>query len=110
MATFRLTNPAGEFAGFGQLYERHGRINMARLAVHPLMRGAGVGKRLVNTLMEAGRQHFDLQEFSLFVYRDNTAALECYRSVGFRENDYPDEDPMAGRVLLPHSARMRKKQ
>ena len=95
MATFRLNDPDGQFAAFGQLYERHGRINMARLIVHPLMRNAGVGKRLVMLLMDAGRSLFDLDEFSLFVYRDNTPAYQCYKSMGFVVRDYPDNDLLA---------------
>ncbi len=47
MPSFRLNSPAGEFSAFGQMYERYGRINLARLVVNPLMRGRGTGKRLV---------------------------------------------------------------
>ena len=95
MPSFRLDSPAGEFAAFGQMYERFGRINLARLAVHPDLRGKGVGKRLVAALLEVGPTLFTADEFSLFVYRHNSAALGCYRSMGFVIRDYPDGAPMA---------------
>lgn len=95
MPGFRLNSPAGEFAAFGQMYERLGRINLARLVVHPDLRGAGVGKRLVAALIEIGPTLFTADEFSLFSYRHNAAALGCYRSMGFEIRDYPDGAPMA---------------
>ena len=95
MATFVLESPAGDFAAFGQVYERYGRINLARLIVNPDRRGQGVGGRLVELLIEVGPGVVDRTEFSLFVYRDNTPALECYLGAGFRIRDYPDDAPMA---------------
>lgn len=95
MASFRLNAPAGEFAAFGQVYERYGRINFARLVVNPDMRGTGVGKRLLAALMEAGPRVVAAHEFSLFCYRHNAAALACYRSMGFAVRDYPAGAPMA---------------
>jgi ribosomal protein S18 acetylase RimI-like enzyme len=97
MPSFRLNSPAREFAAFGQMYERYGRINLARLVVHPDMRGAGVGKRLIASLMEIGPELFKADEFSLFIYRDNASALGCYRSMGFVIRDYPEGAPMADR-------------
>jgi ribosomal protein S18 acetylase RimI-like enzyme len=95
MPSFRLNSPAGEFAAFGQMYERLGRINLARLVVHPDLRGTGVGKRLVSSLIEIGPTLFTADEFSLFSYRHNAAALGCYRSMGFVIRDYPAGAPMA---------------
>ena len=89
MATFILESPGGEFAAFGQVYERYRRINLARLIVHPELRGQGVGGRLVELLIDVGPRIVDRPELSLFVYRDNTPALECYQQAGFRIQDYP---------------------
>lgn len=77
---------------FGQLYERLGRINLARLVVGPEHRGKGLGRRLVEDLMAESRRHFDLDEFSLYVLRDNEPALNCYLACGFRITDYPEEE------------------
>ena len=51
MASFSLRDPRGQFAAFGQVYERFERINLARLVANPAMRGQGIGKRLVKMLM-----------------------------------------------------------
>lgn len=95
MASFSLYDPTGNFAAFGQLYERIGRINFARLVANPAMRGGGVGKRLIGMLMLASRSMFECDEYSLFVYRDNTPAYECYKSMGFVVTEFPDGVPHA---------------
>ncbi len=95
MPGFRLDSPAGEFSAFGQMYQRYGRINLARLIVDPGMRGRGVGKRLVGLLIEMGPELFPADELSLFVYRHNAAALGCYKSMGFVVRDYPQGARMA---------------
>ncbi len=93
MLSYSLRDPFGEFAAFGQLYERCGRMNLARLVVNPTLRGKGVGKRLVDLLMTVGPSQFGCNEFSMFVYRENIPAFECYKSMGFVISDYPDDMP-----------------
>ena len=95
MASFCLFDTAGEFVGFGQVFKLRGRVHLARLVVHPDARGEGIGKRLVKALMEAGSMLYSGKEYSLFVLRDNTPAYECYRSLGFEVDDYPDDMPYA---------------
>lgn len=95
MATFSLRGPDAVFSAFGQVYERHNRINLARLIVYPTLRGQGVGKRLMKMLMSVGKGLFPLNEYSLFVYRDNTPAIECYRSLGFVIQDHPPDRALA---------------
>ena len=58
MATFSLHSPSAELAAFGQIYERLNRINLARLAVNPTMRGQGIGRRLIEMLMTLVRRCF----------------------------------------------------
>jgi ribosomal protein S18 acetylase RimI-like enzyme len=93
MATFSLHSPSGAFAAFGQLYERFGCMNLARLVVNPSIRGEGVGKRLIKMLMLKGPSLFGSDKFSLFVLRENIPAYECYKSMGFVITKYPDEMP-----------------
>lgn len=95
MASFSLHDSRGELAAFGQLYERLGCINLARIVANPAIRGQGVGKRLVGRLMQVGRPMFPCKKFSLFVYRDNKPAYECYKSMGFMMAEFPDGVPMA---------------
>lgn len=91
MAAFSLRSPSGDLAAFGQIYERLNRINLARLAVNPTMRGQGVGKRLIAMLMTLGPQMFSCSEFSLFVYRDNVVAAKWYASLGFKVTTFPEQ-------------------
>lgn len=95
MASFSLRDPAGAFAAFGQIYERTGCINLARLVANPAMRGQGVGRRLIEVLMTVGQSMFACPRFSLFVYRDNTPAYECYKSMGFVVTKYPGDVVLA---------------
>ncbi len=89
----RVLREGGELLGFGQFYRRHGRINLARLAVNPSRRGEGLGSRLVGALLDEAREHVSGEEYSLYVLRDNVPALRCYESAGFRIADYPEGDP-----------------
>ena len=95
MASFSLRDGDDLQAGFGQIYDRNGRINLARLIVHPARRGQGIGRRLVEMLMAVGPGLLPLPEYSLFVFRSNEAALSCYISVGFEISDYPDDQILA---------------
>ena len=95
MASFALYDAAETLAAFGQVYERIGRINLARLVVKPAMRGQGVGKRLVELLMSVSASMYACDEYSLFVYRGNIAAYACYKSMGFAVSDYPEGVPHA---------------
>ena len=91
MASFCLCDQSGRVVAFGQLYERDGRIHLARLVVIPDMRGHGLGRRLIEMLMKAGQAMFPGDEYSLFVFRENTPAYECYKSLGFEVADYPSD-------------------
>ena len=93
--TYCLFDPAEDMLAFGQIYERHGRINLARLVVSPDRRGQGIGKQLVALLMQEGRESFPLQAYSLYVYKDNYPAKACYTDMGFEEHQFPAGDEMA---------------
>ena len=95
MASFCLRDPDGRLVGFGQIYDRDARIHLARLVVRPGCRGQGAGRRLIEMLIEVGRSQLSRDEVSLFVYRENTAAYNCYRALGFAISDYPADMPHA---------------
>jgi ribosomal protein S18 acetylase RimI-like enzyme len=88
----RALRDSNALLAFGQFYERHERINLARLVVNPARRGEGLCGRLVHSLMTEARQYIDRAEYSLFVYRDNTPARRCYEAAGFTIADYPAGD------------------
>lgn len=80
---------------FGQFYPYNGHINLARLVVHPAQRGQHAGRRFVRLLVEEAAGRLPLRRVSLFVYRNNEAAVRCYRALGFRESAYPADRPLA---------------
>ena len=94
-ATYCLRNPANEFVAFGQLGIRYDRSHLARLIAHPDSRGQGVGRRLVERLIEVARERQSCKEVALFVYRHNETAYQCYRALDFEIRDYPAGAPMA---------------
>jgi len=89
LAGFALRDFTEHMAAFGQIYDHLGRIHLARLVVDPGRRGGGLGRRLILALLEAGRERWPYAEASLYVYRDNKPALACYRSLGFRDAEFP---------------------
>jgi ribosomal protein S18 acetylase RimI-like enzyme len=93
----RVLKHGDTMLAFGQFYERHRRINLARLAVNPARRNEGLCGRLVRFLLAESRHHIDRTEYSLFVYRDNAPALRCYQAAGFAITDYPAGDLLADR-------------
>ena len=93
--SYHLVDLAGDMLAFGQIYERHGCVNLARLVVSPNRRRQGIGKQLVALLMEKGRESFPLQEYSLYVCKDNYPAQACYAEMGFEEQQIPVGDEMA---------------
>jgi len=95
MASFSLRDERDGLVAFGQVYERYERIHFARLVAHPDIRGRGVGKHLMAELMAVTPSMYDCNEFSLFVFRGNTPAYNCYLSMGFEVTDYPDDAPLA---------------
>lgn len=95
MLSYSLRSPDGSLVGFGQLYDRDQHIHLARLIVAPASRGQGAGRRLIEMLMQAGSSHMPHDRYSLFVFRDNKPAYECYRSLGFEVGEYPKDMPHA---------------
>jgi ribosomal-protein-alanine N-acetyltransferase len=96
-SSFCLRDPHGKFAAFGQIGKRYKRSHLARLIVHPEMRGQGVGRRLLEQLIGIARDAQECEEVALFVYKDNEPAYRCYLALGFEVQDYPEDAPMRDR-------------
>lgn len=92
--SYCLRNQDREFAAFGQLGSRYGRSHLARLISNPAMRRQGAGRRLIELLINTARAEQEYPEVGLFVYRNNTPAYQCYRSIGFEIQAYPDGAPL----------------
>ncbi|WP_438862889.1 GNAT family N-acetyltransferase [Neptunicella sp.] len=93
--SFALIDDNDQFVAFGQFYLRIGRCHLGRLVVNPSHRGRGVGKVLVQHLIEKGRKNLNVSECSLFVLNTNQSAKQLYQSAGFIKTDYPQPMPLA---------------
>jgi putative acetyltransferase len=78
----------GRVVGFGELItsddprERHvGDVNM--VATHPDWTGKGVGRALVEAIVELADNWLNLTRLGLFVFTDNTPAIRLYERAGF---------------------------
>ena len=100
MESYALGHPDGQLAAFGQSYERAGRGHLARLIVNPILRRQGAGKRLIEMIIASLEQGQAYDEYSLFVYRQNTPAYQCYLSLGFAVTDYPEDASMADKCFF----------
>ena len=109
MRSYALHNPAGLLAAFGQSYERNGRGHLARLIANPTLRRQGAGTRLIEMIIATLETQYDYDEYSLFVYRDNIPAYQCYLSLGFAVTDYPDDGAMVDRCYFLTRKRRRSK-
>lgn len=87
------TGAVDKILAFGQFYVRLGRHHLGRLAVSPNSRGNGVGRFLVNALIDKAHEHQTALGESLFVMNDNDVAIGLYESLGFNFVDYPEPIP-----------------
>lgn len=110
MTSYVLRNSDGVMAAFGQSCEREGRGHLARLVASPALRGQGAGRKLIQSIIGALEVAHDYDEYSLFVYRHNTPAYQCYLSLGFVVTDYPDDAPMRDRCYFLTRKATRRKQ
>ena len=100
MESYVLRNPDGQRVAFGQSYERTGRGHLARLVVNPLLRRQGAGRRLIEMIVASLEERYAYDEYSLFVYRDNTPAYQCYLSLRFVVTDYPEDGLLADKCYF----------
>ena len=94
MQSWVLRDAEGRLAAFGQAYDRNGRGHLARLVSNPALRRQGAGRKLIEMIIASLEKTHEYDEYSLFVYRDNTPAYRCYGSLGFVIHDYPEDAQM----------------
>ena len=73
--------------GYGELNPmrrepRH--LWLGHIIVRPDLRGRGLGKMLVQHLLDRARSQYHAVLVSLIVFPDNTDAIACYRQAGFQ--------------------------
>ncbi|WP_188238443.1 GNAT family N-acetyltransferase [Stenotrophomonas maltophilia] len=83
-----LLAESGQRVGFGQAWRAQpGTMHLGRLLVAPQPRGRGLGRGLVQALIEQAFQSDAVERLTLRVYRDNAAAVALYRTLGFEPVD-----------------------
>ena len=100
MDSFSLRNAGGQLAAFGQAYARDGRGHLARLVTNPALRRQGAGRQLIERIIAMLEETCAYDEYSLFVYRHNRPAYQCYLSLGFVVRNYPEDAPMPDRCYF----------
>ncbi len=74
---------ADELLGFAQVSDKFGYRHLSRIAIAPEMRGQGLGRELLQRLMQPA------QSYALFVYADNAPAIRLYQKLGFVSHAHP---------------------
>jgi ribosomal protein S18 acetylase RimI-like enzyme len=95
--SFCLLNDEQQLLAFGQYYRRLEHHHLGRLTVNPQYRGQGLAKILITKILEQAFLQQSAKGASLFVFKDNTVAYQCYQSLGFIETNYP-EQPFPGNM------------
>jgi len=78
-----LRDEAGAIWGHAFLQEFEPRKYTFGLGVHERLLGRGLGRRLMAALLDAAEEEPDVTLIDLTCIRDNTAAVQLYRSMGF---------------------------
>lgn len=99
-----VATDAGKITGFANLYDFNNRCAfLGNVVVDKAYRGQGLGKCLVEYMIEQAFSGYDLDDVHLSVFSDNTPALLLYSSLGFKP--YAIEERLnyaAKRVALLH--------
>jgi L-phenylalanine/L-methionine N-acetyltransferase len=77
----------GRAVGTARLVAFHGRLShcgeIAHLMIHDEFQGRGIGRQLMEALLDVADNYLGLVRVELLVYPDNTSAVHLYESLGF---------------------------
>lgn len=83
-SSYCLVAPGTSPFGFGQHFVvEQGSVHLGRIIVSPTARGKGIGRELCRQLIAQAIEVTAAGAVTLWVYRDNTAAIHLYSSLGF---------------------------
>ncbi|MBF0453584.1 MAG: N-acetyltransferase [Magnetococcales bacterium] len=97
----------GRVVGFGNLYNHpeNGLCYLGNLLVDPSKRGEGIGRYLVQTLIDLGFNNPHVDTMHLCCFNENIRGLKLYFSLGFRPFSMEFMDrPGGGEAALIHFA------
>ncbi len=75
--------PCG-YAELNTLRDSTCHLWVGHVIIDPAQRGRGLGRRLVQMLVEHALADQAVQRLTMVVFPDNVAALGCYDAIGFR--------------------------
>ena len=82
----------GQVVGTAGLVTFRGRLNhvgeVAHVMVHDEFAGRGIGRKLMETLLDVADNHLGLVRVELVVYADNAGAIGLYERLGFTHEGY----------------------
>jgi RimJ/RimL family protein N-acetyltransferase len=80
-------NESGEVVAHAELnlLPQHRLGQVRRVAVAPEGRGQGIGRALMNRVVQLGFDELGLHRIELVVFSFNEPARRCYEAIGFRE-------------------------
>lgn len=81
----------GAVNAYGEIWVdvEQNEVEIAHLIVDPAARGRGLGRRLVEGLVEQARRHYPV--VAIRVHSQNETAIRCYRAAGFERVSAADE-------------------
>lgn len=82
LAKYCVAEVDGKVAAYGGMWLIVDEGHITNIAVHPTYRGKGVGKKIVEGLIEEGKR-MNLYRMTLEVRRSNLIAQELYKKFGF---------------------------
>ncbi|TQV81049.1 GNAT family N-acetyltransferase [Aliikangiella coralliicola] len=94
--SYSLIDNDGHLAGFIQVFDRFGNNHLGRVAIHPNMRGKGLGKKLMTSVFTKVNPG---KKLSLYVVKNNLAAVNLYQRLGFVEVTPPENYPLMENCL-----------
>ncbi|MFA0696974.1 GNAT family N-acetyltransferase [Vibrio sp. 10N.222.49.C9] len=62
-------------------------LRFCRVAIHPNLRGKGLGQSMLETALEEAKQIPDVTTITLAVFKQNHGAKRCYDKAGFQVVD-----------------------
>ena len=88
-----------EVVGFFTLRYRVESVNdltIGFVILDPNKRGLGLGEKMLNLAINLAFSKYKSDSVNLRVFKDNTAAYNCYKKVGLKENGVTDKYDILG--------------
>lgn len=97
----------GKIAGFANFYhwQAGGCCKVGNVIVNPSMRGQGIAKYLMKTMIHKARENYQANQVQVSCFNENATALLLYKQLGFTPFDIEERINKQGKkVALIHLA------